>query len=151
MSVGGDHIRKALCVNEAFTLETPREGAGWSMSNLLSTRPRCALSRCTLHGTVIGGPAGDSPKLCRTSVTTHSSIGPVVVGGSIQPRRINERPADHAIPVSNGKVQPTFDSILVVSTRRTCYLLFQGWSCAKLAKLSQVEDVQVHVMFQFGQ
>jgi hypothetical protein len=55
MDVGGDHIRKALCVNEAFTLETPREGAGWSTSNLLSTRPRCASrdARCTARSLVV--------------------------------------------------------------------------------------------------
>jgi hypothetical protein len=50
------------------------------MSNLLSTRLRCAtvrLSRRMLHGTVIGGSAGERPKLCRTSVLI--IVGPVVV------------------------------------------------------------------------
>ena len=49
------------------------------MSNLLSTRLTCAtvrLSRCMLHGTVIGGLAGERPKLCRTSVLI--IVGPVV-------------------------------------------------------------------------
>jgi len=47
-----------------FMLKTPREGAGWLMSNLLSTRLEYASHECMLHGTVIGGSADERPKLC---------------------------------------------------------------------------------------
>jgi hypothetical protein len=45
-----------------FMLKTPREGAGWLMSNLLSTRLEYASHECMLHGTVIGGSADERPK-----------------------------------------------------------------------------------------